>query len=475
MWPTGWGLPLHFPIPMAIKFYFNRNTWAKIFSVSRVSDKLNEPVDAASLAFFTITFPLIILFTQLRFLQKGWVDELYVKPQFFFKYYGFHWVKALPGNWIYIPWVAMIICLVLVIIGKYYRAAIITFFVLFSYTELLDLTNYLNHYYLITLLSFLLIFLPMNVSFSLDAKRWKQPATVPRWTVAVLRLQIGLVYFFAGLSKIKYDWLVCAEPLKIWLGACQNIPVTGKWLAMPLTAYAFSWIGMCFDLTAPFLLLNKKTRPYEYIIIVVFHLITCWLFYIGVFPLVMAGAALIFFSPAFHRNILEKIFPLPSEKHAKASGCFSFSANKKACIIFFALYFLWQGLMPLRHLLYEGNVLWTEQGFRYSWNVMLMEKDGYAEFYAEDQLTGERYIEYPKKYLTPLQEKMMSAQPDMILQCGRFVSAQYRDKLRHPVAVYVDSYVSLNQKEGQTFIDPNADLSKEEDSFAGKKWILPEN
>jgi hypothetical protein len=105
---------------------------------------------------------------------------------------------------------------------------------------------------------------------------------------------------------------------------------------------------------------------------------------------------------------------------------------------------------------------------------MLMEKDGYIEFYVEDKATHKRYIEYPRKYLTPLQERMMDTQPDMILQYAHFLADKYRDKLQHPVAVYADDYVSLNQKPGQTYIDPKVDLSKEKDGFAPKKWILPE-
>ena len=440
----------------------------------KLINKLKEPVDVASLALFRIVFGCIMLFSQVRFLANGWVYLFYIKPKFFFKYYGFYWVHTLPGNWMYLPWIGMVVALVLIILGKYYRPAIIAFFLLFSYAELLDLTNYLNHYYLITLLSFIMIFLPMNAGFSLDSYRWKQPATVPRWTLTVLRLQVGLVYFFAGLSKIKYDWLMRAEPLKIWLGACQNIPVVGKLLAMPFTAYVFSWAGMLFDLTAVFFLLNKKTRPYEYAVIVVFHVLTLWLFYIGIFPLVMLGVAMVFFSPAFHRKILEKCFFWLNKKSSSHVPVFSYNRYQKVLACFFSLYFLWQFVMPLRYLFYPGNVLWTEQGFRYAWNVMLMEKDGYIEFYVEDKVTHERYIEYPKKYLTPLQERMMNTQPDMILQYARFLADTYSYKLQHPVAVYADDYVSLNQRPGQTYIGPKVDLSKEKDSFAPKKWILPE-
>ena len=437
-------------------------------------DKLQEPVDAASLAFFRIVFGGVMLFSQLRFLINGWVGLFYIKPHFYFKYYGFYWVRTLPGNWMFAPWIAMCVTLIFIIAGKYYRVAIIAFFLLFGYTELLDLTNYLNHYYLVTLLSFIMIFLPMNAAFSLDAYRYRQPAAVPRWALAVLRLQVGLVYFFAGLSKIRYDWLIKAEPLKIWLSTCQNIPVLGGVLAMPVTAYVFSWAGMLFDLTAIFFLLNKKTRPYEYAVIVVFHVMTLWLFYIGIFPLIMIGVALVFFSAAFHRKILEKYFFWLNRQNQNATFIFSYHKYKTAFACFFGVYFLWQLLMPLRYLLYPGNVLWTEQGYRYAWNVMLIEKDGYIEFYVQDKVTGERYIEYPRKYLTPLQERMMDTQPDMILQYAHFLASIYRQKLKHPVGVYADDYVSLNQKPGQAYIDPKVDLSKENDSFAPKKWILTE-
>lgn len=441
---------------------------------NRIIHKLQEPVDTASLAFFRIVFGGVMLFSTIRFVVNGWVKLLYIKPTFFFKYYGFYWVKTLPGNWMYLPWIGMIAALILVILGKYYRAAIIAFFLLFSYTELLDITNYLNHYYLITLLSFLMIFLPMNAGFSLDAQKRKEAATVPRWTLTVLRIQVGLVYFFAGISKIKYDWLFRAEPLKIWLSACQNLPLIGKILAMPVTAFAFSWIGMLFDLTAVFFLLNRKTRPYEYAVIVIFHLLTMWLFYIGIFPLVMMAVALVFFSPEWHRRILKKILPWLDAKDQATLSPATGLANGRIFAAMFVVYFAWQFAMPLRYLFYPGNVLWTEQGFRYAWNVMLMEKDGDIDFYVEDKITHSRYIEYPHKYLTPLQERMMDTQPDMILQYAHFLAGIYQHKLKHPVAVYADDYVSLNQNPGQTYIDPKVDLSKENDSFAPKKWILPQ-
>ena len=444
------------------------------FSIASLTDKLYAPADAASLAFFRVVFACIMLYSQVRFIVNGWVYSLYIKPVFFFKYYGFYWINPLPGYWIYLPWIGMIISLLFVLLGKYYRAAITTFFLLFSYTELLDISNYLNHYYLVTLLAFIMVFLPMNAAFSLDANKAKSPITVRNWMILILQLQVGLVYFCAGISKIKYDWLINAEPLRIWLATCGNIPLIGKWLAMGITAYIFSWVGMLFDLTAPFLLLWRKTRKYEYAVIVVFHTMTLWLFYIGIFPLVMIGAATIFFSPSFHRSILEKHFFFLNKRKTFSDEAAPVNTFRNATLALWSLYFLWQVCMPFRYLLYKGNVLWTEQGYRYAWNVMLMEKDGHAEFTVKDKTTGEEFVEFPRKYLTPLQVKMMSTQPDMILQYAHFLANQYQQKLHHPVAVYVYSYVSLNGRAGQMYIDPKADLSVEEESFLPKQWILPE-
>ena len=78
------------------------------------------------------------------------------------------------------------------------------FFVLFTYVELLDKTFYLNHYYFVSLLSFLLVFLPLNARLALDVRLGVRPrqARVPAWTLYAVRLQLALVYVFAGVAKL---------------------------------------------------------------------------------------------------------------------------------------------------------------------------------------------------------------------------------------------------------------------------------
>ena len=60
---------------------------------------LVAPRDIASLAAFRVAFGLIVVASSLRFLAYGWIDDMFVMPQFRFAYWGFGWVPApSPGG-----------------------------------------------------------------------------------------------------------------------------------------------------------------------------------------------------------------------------------------------------------------------------------------------------------------------------------------------------------------------------------------
>ncbi len=90
----------------------------------------------------------------------------------------------------------------------------------------IDKTNYLNHYYFVSLVSFIIIFLPASINFSVDNKIFKRAeiSEIPRFFILPLQLQMFMVYFFAGISKLNSDWLLEAQPLKIWLPAFFTLP-----------------------------------------------------------------------------------------------------------------------------------------------------------------------------------------------------------------------------------------------------------
>ncbi|MEX2364401.1 MAG: HTTM domain-containing protein, partial [Balneolaceae bacterium] len=243
---------------------------------------LQKESDAAPLAVFRIFFGLLMLFSMIRFAANGWIEKLYIDPSFFFSYYGFEWIQPL-GNFTWLIFAVCGVSALLVSIGYKYRISIVVFFLSFTYIELMDKTTYLNHYYFISVLSFLMIFLPAHTYYSWDARKNEnlRSQKVPAWAVDSIKLLLFIVYFYAGLAKLNSDWLVHAMPLKIWLPSLYSLPLLGDLLQKEWAHYLFSWSGAIYDLTIPFLLLIRRTRLIAFVLVVVFHLLTGLFFPIG--------------------------------------------------------------------------------------------------------------------------------------------------------------------------------------------------
>lgn len=440
--------------------------------------QLEKPAYSASLAVFRMVFGFMILFSTLRFWMKGWIEELYINPKFFFSYYGFEWVKPL-GNYTYIVFIVCGISALFFALGWFYRTASLLLFLSFTYIELMDKTNYLNHYYFVTLVLFLMMWLPAHVNFSIDAMRKPQIAKrfVPLWTVGSIRLMMGIVYVYAGLAKLNSDWLVEAMPLRLWLPANNNMPLIGSLFNHLWVAYFFSWFGALYDLTIPFFLLNRKTRPYAYATVVIFHLMTAALFPIGVFPYVMMVSALVFFDSRQVDNMLQKLKRIFTSSPINiADNTHIFAPRKGRLVVaMFGLFFVIQLLMPWRYLLNKGELFWTEEGYRFSWRVMLMEKMGYAQFVITDAVTGEKRVVNNNEFLTRNQERMMATQPDFILQYAQHLHEHYSQQGMTDPEVKAMIYVAMNGRRSRLYADTSVNLAKATDTWKTKNWILSFN
>ena len=438
---------------------------------------LNKTTDAAPLAVFRIGFGIMMCYGMIRYWLKGWIETVYIQPKFHFKYYGFEWVNTL-GNYTYLLFLICGVSALFVAIGFKYRLAIITFFISFTYIELMDKTTYLNHYYFISILSFLMIFLPANKYFSVDTYRSKVSyKTIPKWTIDGIKLLLGIVYFYAGLAKINSDWLLKAQPLKIWLRSKYDLPLIGETIMQQdWFHYAMSWSGMLYDLLIPFFLLYKRTRFVAFIMVIFFHVFTRILFPIGMFPFVMIISALIFFDAPFHHKIINKIKSLTGFISAKATPINYKTVYKvrfrKIILPILGVFFVLQLVLPFRYLLYPGELFWTEEGYRLSWRVMLMEKMGNTTFKIKDE-HGNSFLVNNSDFLTPLQEKQMSFQPDFILEYAHYLGDHFTKQGHKGVQVYTKSYVALNGRLSQLFIDESVNLYQEKESFKHKHWILP--
>jgi len=437
-----------------------------------------QPRDAASLGVFRMLFGTILCVSSARFLWNGWVDRFYVQPTFFFKYWGFEWVRVLSEPWMTGLYAAMTVLAAFVAVGFLYRVSIVALFLVFTYVELTDVTNYLNHYYLVSLLALLMCFLPLHRAFSVDARLSARqvPATVPAWMLYLLRFQVGVVYFYAGIAKLQPDWLIHAQPLGIWLASRTETPLIGSVLTLPAMPYIVSWAGFLNDtLVVPFLLW-KKSRPYAFATVFVFHFCTHLLFTIGVFPFLMVSGATLFFEPDWPRRVaawLGSRGGVPVTRptaRTKPTTVGRWSTPVAWCVV---VYCVIQIAMPLRAFAYPGDVLWHEQGMRYSWRVMVREKNG-SITYRVRWRDAEREVQVPpSKYLTSHQEREMSGQPDLILQLAHRIADDFRSRGYEDVEVRADALVSLNGRHAAPMIDPEVDLARQPDTLALMSWIEP--
>ncbi|WP_418263144.1 HTTM domain-containing protein [Flavobacterium faecale] len=439
-----------------------------------------QNTSAATLAFFRLAFGLMMLLSLIRFASYGWIEKFYIDPVFHFSYYGFEWVQPF-GIYTYLIFIICGIAALFVAIGYQYKWAIWSFFLSFTYIELLDKTTYLNHYYFISIVSLVLCFLPANCYFAIDAyknenKRFEK---IPRWTTDILKVLLAIVYIYAGIAKLNSDWLLEAMPLKIWLPENTTIPGLSYLLNQTWMHYAFSWIGAIYDLFIVFLMLNKRTRNIGFLLIVVFHVLTRILFPIGIFPYVMIISSLIFFDASLHKKILNLIAKLFSTNinlfENGKEKIQSFAPIQQIKLGFLGLFLVFQLVFPFRYWCYPDELFWTEEGFRFSWRVMLMEKAGYAEFTVIDKKNNKNIRVNNAQFLTAFQEKQMSFQPDFILEYAHFLKDYYKNQGFENPEVYVNSYVALNGRLSQRYIDPTINLAKEYESFKHKTWILPFN
>jgi vitamin K-dependent gamma-carboxylase len=431
--------------------------------------RLFDPVDIASLAVFRILFGALMVEEVLRYFLMGWIAEYYIDSKFYFTYYGFGWVKPWPANGMYAHFVVIGLASAGVMLGAWYRVSAVLLFLSFTYIFLLEQAHYLNHFYLIILLSFLMIFIPAHRAVSVDA--WRRPALrsddAPAWALWLLLAQLSIVYFYAGLAKLNTDWLH-GEPMRSWLAQRTHIPVLGQFFTEEWCILMFNYGGLAFDLFIVPLLFWKRTRVFAFLWVIAFHFLNFILFNIGIFPWMMLAATTLYFRPDWPRRIFKW-------RRAGTVAGWQLPHWPRLAVTALSVYVLLQLLVPFRHFLYPGNVHWTEEGHRFSWHMKLRDKDGTARFFVTDPVRGNTWQVHPRIYLTQRQTTKMAVRPDMILQLAHHIARDQarRRKISYPLEVRVHARASLHGRPAQLLIDPTVNLAAVKRSLSHERWILP--
>ena len=367
-----------------------------------------------------------------------------------------------------------------IMVGFLYRISAVLFFLGFSYVFLLDQARYLNHFYLVSLLSLLMVFIPAHRAWSVDSllRPSLRSGTAPAWALGLLLSQLSLVYFYAGVAKLNGDWLQ-GEPMRAWMANRTDFPVIGTLFTAEPVVWLFAYSGMLLDLLAAPFLLWRRTRWVAFSLVVAFHLLNSRLFSIGIFPWLMIAATLLFFPPDWPRRLAARLLRRRMDGDRPEHGWDAPVAGpltlaQKATLGLLAAYLLVQLLLPLRHWLYPGNVSWTEEGHHFAWHMKLRDKSAQARFLAVDPVSGKTWDVKPLGFLTRLQMEAMVTRPDMILQFSHYVADDLRRQGYPQVRVRAQVMASLNGREPQPLLDPTVDLAAQRRMpLLPASWITP--
>lgn len=422
-----------------------------------------------------------------RYYHHNWISAFYIEPDFYFKYYGFEWVQPWPEHGMYLHFAIMAILAFMIMIGLFYRISIILFTLAFSYMFLLDQTRYLNHFYMVILFGILLSVVPAHRQFSIDA--WLRPGIrsthVPAWTVGCLLVQIEIILLYAGIVKINPDWLRL-QPLRMWLESRADMPILGELFLQDWAVAIAAYGVIILHLVGAPLLLWKRTRLVAFCLYAVFHSLNHFVFTIGIFPWFTLFASLLFFPPDWPKKLWRVLLlQLRKFTHTKSirskfnltNSTTEQTPQFKPHYLILAFFFFWsctQLLLPLRHVLYPGNVNWTEEGHRFSWRMKLRDKYAVARFVVSNPQTQDKWHVDLKEFLTRTQIRKMSTRPDMILQFAHYLDAHWRNALNVPdLEVRAQVYASLNGRKPALLIDPAVDLSALPRNLDHAEWIMP--
>ncbi|MDO5658451.1 MAG: HTTM domain-containing protein [Paracoccus sp. (in: a-proteobacteria)] len=439
--------------------------------------RLSHPVSSQSLAVFRIAFGALLVWDCWRFFHYDRVFRYWVEPQILFPYAGFGWLRPLPEPWIYLAWGAMGLAAFCVMLGLFYRVAIVALTLLFSYFFLLDRAEYLNHFYLVILFGALLCFMPAHRALSLDARIWPglRSKTIPYAAPFMLRAQMEIMLIYAGLVKLTPDWLA-GQPLEIWLRGAADPGPFGFLFAYDWFFPLASWGTIALHVLGAPLLMWSRTRVWVFFIYAAFHVSNAFYFNIGIFPWMTIAATTIFFAPDWPQRLLrwalsrfETLPPMP----APSAAPFRLPGILLAGM---AVWLAVQVVLPIRGVIFpDSEIRWSGEGHRFSWRMRIYDREAEGVFFVllpDDQ--SQIWVIEPESRLTRRQSSKMLTRPDLIHAFAMALEREWQAAGHRDVIVRADIWKSLNGRPMQQFIDPSVDLTAVPvRALRSNDWVLP--
>uniref|UniRef100_A0A2I3GLF2 Vitamin K-dependent gamma-carboxylase n=1 Tax=Nomascus leucogenys TaxID=61853 RepID=A0A2I3GLF2_NOMLE len=352
-------------------------------------------------------------------------------------------LRPLPLDWMYLVYSIMFLGALGMMLGLCYRISCVLFLLPYWYVFLLDKTSWNNHSYLYGLLAFQLTFMDANHYWSVDGllNARRRNAHVPLWNYAVLRGQIFIVYFIAGVKKLDADW------------------VEGYSMEYLSRHWLFSPFKLC---------LNKKKE----------ELLSFSVEHLGEWP-----RKLVSYCPQRLQELLPlKVAPQPSVscvyKRSRGKSGQKPGLRHQLGAAFTLLYLLEQLFLPYSHFLTQGYNNWTNGLYGYSWDMMVHSRSHqHVKITYRDGRTGELgYLNPGVRCLMYLHRNSTTWKDhaDMLKQYATCLSRLLPKYNVTEPQIYFDIWVSINDRFQQRIFDPRVDIVQAAWSpFQRTSWVQP--
>ncbi len=404
---------------------------------------LHEEISGRFLGVFRMVVGAALLWEALYFYKLDFIENFLLAPEVHFPFRFTAWLPIFPKSLLEIMLLGMVVSALLIILGVFTRIASILYACCFGYFFLVDKSIYNNHLYLLLLLLFLFSIIPVPKFSLLNSSRKKSL----RWHSLVFQLQIALVYFFGGISKLNPDWLYLQQPVRIILEK-KALETGAMILNTDFLVYLLTYGGILVDLLLPFLLFHRKTWKIGLGIGLIFNSSNAILFDdINIFPYLMMGALVLF--------IPEKSLSTPKN--------LSVPKRARTSIIIILLFFSLQLVLPLRHFLYKGRTDWTMNGQYFSWRMKIQHKHvKELSFKLWDNDTKTIYpVDLSTFRLSVDQLQLLGQDPQAAVTFARYLSttAQHQLNIKNP-KVTAEIWVGFNGRKPQLVFPKDLDLMK---------------
>lgn len=402
-----------------------------------------------TLAIYRILVGIIFTFFFSKVYLDGSLQWIFLDDRFHFRYPFFANIPQLSPAYLKSLFVVLIVSSFLFTIGLFYRVATFLSLIIFTYFFLLEASFYNNHYYLMILLLFIFLITDANAKWSVDAWLFKQKKeSILNWQLLLFQFQIGVVYFYGGLSKLmNADWLNNSI-MKIML---TDIFPNYSAVKISKLSALMTYGGLLYDLVIVFLLLHKsiKVKLFGLLLVVVFNLTNNFLFDIDIFPFLMLASSILFFNGVVTNRINQ-----------------NFGINNKSRYVelkkvILTSYVFFQLAFPLRHLLVKGNVFYTGEARHFSWHMMSGTISGSTSFLIKDLENELAYKVNPLDYLTEKQNRVMLGYPILALQFADFLNQKAMKWETNSVEIYGRLDTTRNGRKSKPQINSENNLLNE--------------